>query len=203
MFGIFGRRSGCAWTIGGPKRRVQWVWAADDSEGQGVFSLGRHLIWGASSKVHGKNLDRHDVKRGVGIRWPHTCEKKNPSWQRSKACCASRMPALHVTSRSAVVSNESSMAFATVPHARRPRWSFRGDHATVPDRLACRREGHEGGAGQSGGGWASQTAARGADQGCPGNTVSTHLPRLSCSLAMLQVGEILAVPPSRVAHHSL
>lgn len=52
------------------------------------------------------------------------------------------------TSRSAVVSNESSMALATVPHASRPRWLFSGDHATVPDRLACRR-GRERGRGGS------------------------------------------------------
>mmetsp|Transcript_44414 Transcript_44414/g.105906 ORF Transcript_44414/g.105906 Transcript_44414/m.105906 type:complete len:246 (+) Transcript_44414:3229-3966(+) len=42
-------------------------------------------------------------------------------------------------SRSAVVSNESSIALATVPTASSPRLSFSGDHATVADRLAVLR----------------------------------------------------------------
>jgi hypothetical protein len=44
-----------------------------------------------------------------------------------------------LTSRSAVVSKESSIAFATVPVAINPLDPFRGDHATVAERLACKR----------------------------------------------------------------
>ena len=40
-----------------------------------------------------------------------------------------------MTSRSAVVSKESSMALATVPTASNPLSWFSGDHATVPERF--------------------------------------------------------------------
>jgi hypothetical protein len=53
------------------------------------------------------------------------------------ACCAVYRTLCYFTSRSAVVSKLSSMAFATVPHARSPRSLLRGDHATAADLLAC------------------------------------------------------------------